>query len=95
VLKEKAVAIKIREQELLVVEERLAGRQRVFNQHEEHVKDTEAYVARERERLDAFDMGVKMREEAVAEHKQELVLCHNGPLLDLLTCISFECFVLN
>ncbi|KAH8930872.1 hypothetical protein BDL97_20G004100 [Sphagnum fallax] len=73
VLKEKDVAIKIREQELLVVEERLAGRQRVFNQHEEHVKDTEAYVAREREWLDAFDMGVKMREEAVAEHKQELV----------------------
>jgi hypothetical protein len=29
VLKEKDVAIKIREQELLVVEERLAGRQRV------------------------------------------------------------------
>jgi hypothetical protein len=51
-------------------------------------------VARERERLGDFDMGVKMREEAVAEHKQELVLCHNGPLLDLLTCISFECFVL-
>lgn len=52
-------------------------------------------MARERERLDAFDMGVKMREEAVAEHRQELVLCHNSPLLDFLTCISFKCFVLN
>ncbi len=52
-------------------------------------------MARERERLNAFDMGVKMREEAVADHKQELVLCHNGPLLDLLTFISLECFVLN
>jgi hypothetical protein len=50
------------------------------------------YVARERERLDAFDTGVKMREEAVAEQKQELVLCHDGPPLNLLICISMESF---
>ncbi len=46
-------------------------------------------MAREREQLDAFDTGVKMQDEAVAEQKQELVLCHDGPPLNLI-CISME-----
>jgi hypothetical protein len=37
------------------------------------VKETEQYVAEERSRLDAFNDGLKLREEAIAEHKQELV----------------------
>lgn len=45
----------------------------VIEQHEQQVKETEDYVVYERERLHAFEEGLKVREEALEGQKQELV----------------------
>ncbi|MCO5585925.1 hypothetical protein L7F22_039859 [Adiantum nelumboides] len=69
----KEITMVKKERELLLLQERVASRERVLEQHELHVKDIEAFVSRERERVEAFETKLRTKEAALLQQQRDLI----------------------
>ncbi|MCO5596915.1 hypothetical protein L7F22_050986 [Adiantum nelumboides] len=69
----KEITMVKKERELLLLQERVASRERVLEQHELHVKDTEAFVSRERVRVEAFATTLRTKEAALPQQQRDLI----------------------